>query len=118
MRKTLIFVFCSAVVMAGALAANRSLPAAKQNAMAPVAPLSEFRVGALGRIEPQSEVIHVNAPSVMEPPVVEKIMVARHIARSSVNRKIQPFRLSGFGGLWGFCGLCRSRRRKYRRENN
>ena len=75
MRKTLIFVFCSAVVMAGAFAANRSLPIVEQNTPAPVASLSEFGVGALGRIEPQSEVIHVNAPSVMEPPVVEKIMV-------------------------------------------
>ncbi|RLS75535.1 MAG: HlyD family secretion protein, partial [Planctomycetota bacterium] len=62
MRKTLIFVFCSAVVMAGAFAANRSLPIVEQNTPAPVASLSEFGVGALGRIEPQSEVIHVNAP--------------------------------------------------------
>jgi HlyD family secretion protein len=32
-------------------------------------------VGALGRIEPQSEVLQVNAPSVMEPPVVEQLLV-------------------------------------------
>lgn len=75
MRKTLIFVFFSAIVMAGAIAANRSLPIARSDSPASVAPLPEFGVGALGRIEPQSEVIHVNAPSVMEPPVVEKIMV-------------------------------------------
>jgi HlyD family secretion protein len=75
MRKTLIFAFCSAVVMAGAVAANRSLPTARQDSPAPVVPLSEFCVGALGRIEPQSEVIHLTAPSVMEPPVVEKVMV-------------------------------------------
>lgn len=37
--------------------------------------MEEFDVGALGRIEPQSEVLQVNAPSVMEPPVVEKLMV-------------------------------------------
>lgn len=41
----------------------------------PAAPASEFGVGALGRIEPQSRVIKVNAPSTMEPPVVEKLLV-------------------------------------------
>lgn len=32
-------------------------------------------VGALGRIEPQSRVLHVNAPSTMEPPVVAQLKV-------------------------------------------
>jgi HlyD family secretion protein len=76
MRKTLIFVFCSAVVMAGALAANRVSACCQAERHGPRSPFIRIpRVGALGRIEPQSEVIHVNAPSVMEPPVVEKIMV-------------------------------------------
>lgn len=32
-------------------------------------------IGALGRLEPKSEVLKVNAPSTMEPAVVEKLMV-------------------------------------------
>ncbi|MFN9973370.1 MAG: biotin/lipoyl-binding protein, partial [Phycisphaerae bacterium] len=32
-------------------------------------------VGALGRIEPQSEVIRVNAPSVMEPAQIQELLV-------------------------------------------
>lgn len=75
MRQTLIFIGCSAVIVAAAFAMNRSLLPRKPEAVNLVAPLSEFGVGALGRIEPQSEVIHVNAPSVMEPPTVEKLMV-------------------------------------------
>ena len=75
MRKTLIFLGLLAIVLAGAFAANRSLPAVKAEKTAPASPLSEFGVGALGRIEPQSEVIHLTAPSVMEPPVVERMMV-------------------------------------------
>ncbi|MFO1003570.1 MAG: HlyD family efflux transporter periplasmic adaptor subunit [Planctomycetaceae bacterium] len=67
--------FFLAVAMAGAFAANRSLPCAESDKSIPASPLSDFGVGALGRIEPQSEVIHVNAPSVMEPPVVEKMLV-------------------------------------------
>lgn len=75
MRKILVFLGFLAVVMAGAFAANRSLPPVEPEKSAPASPLSDFGVGALGRIEPQSEVIHVNAPSVMEPPAVEKMMV-------------------------------------------
>ena len=75
MRKALISLGFLAVAVAGAFAANRSLPPAESDKLAPASPLSDFGVGALGRIEPQSEVIHVNAPSVMEPPAVEKLMV-------------------------------------------
>ena len=75
MRKTLVFLGFFAVVMAGTVAANRSLPRAESEKSVLASPLSDFGVGALGRIEPQSEVIHVNAPSVMEPPAVEKMMV-------------------------------------------
>ncbi len=75
MRKTLISLTFLAVLVAGAFAANRSVPPVDSVKSTPASPLSGFGVGALGRIEPQSEVIHVNAPSVMEPPAVEKIMV-------------------------------------------
>lgn len=75
MRKTPVFLGFVAVAMAGAFAANHSLPPAEKDKSIPASPLSDFGVGALGRIEPQSEVIHVNAPSVMEPPAVEKMMV-------------------------------------------
>ena len=75
MRKILLFAAVLAVVLAGAVAANRSLPRVESGKSAPASPLTDFGVGALGRIEPQSEVIHVNAPSVMEPPSVEKMMV-------------------------------------------
>jgi HlyD family secretion protein len=75
MRNILIFAAVLAVVMAGVVAANRSLPPVESGKLAPASPFTDFGVGALGRIEPQSEVIHVNAPSVMEPPSVEKMMV-------------------------------------------
>ena len=76
MRKTLVFLGFLAVAIAGAFVADRSLLPLESDELAPVAsPLSDFGVGALGRIEPQSEVIHVNAPSVMEPPTVEKMLV-------------------------------------------
>lgn len=66
------------LILAGTLApvvvlANRS--AAPSKPPLPVASEEEVDVGALGRIEPQSKVLKVNAPSVMEPSVVEKLMV-------------------------------------------
>ena len=75
MRKILVFIGLLAIAMAGTFAANRSLPPTESEKSVPASPLTDFGVGALGRIEPQSEVIHVNAPSVMEPPAVEKMMV-------------------------------------------
>jgi len=43
---------------------------------ASIVPLAEMNVGALGRIEPHTDVLHINAPSIMEPPVVETLKVA------------------------------------------
>ena len=75
MRRILILLVFLLVLMAAAFAANHSIPPVKSDDPIPASPLLDFGVGALGRIEPQSEVIHVNAPSVMEPPTVEKMMV-------------------------------------------
>ena len=55
------------------LAARRSIEQSDDSRAS--TPISEYGVGALGRIEPQSRVIKVNAPSTMEPPVVEKLHV-------------------------------------------
>jgi HlyD family secretion protein len=73
MRKTLIVLILAAAVAPVALLANRS--GASTQPILALASVEEFNVGALGRIEPQSEVLQVNAPSVMEPPVVEKLLV-------------------------------------------
>jgi len=61
------------IIVSAGVAASRSGIAPQQPQHA--ATLDAFGVGALGRIEPQSEVLQVNAPSVMEPPVVEQLMV-------------------------------------------
>ena len=73
MRRVLLFSALACVFVVGGVAANRSSTAEKSSSTA-AAP-DHYNVGALGRIEPQSEVIKVNAPSVMEPPVVEKLLV-------------------------------------------
>ena len=73
MRKTLVFIVLAAIIAPVVVLSNRT-GAATQPSL-PVALLEDFDVGALGRIEPQSEVLQVNAPSVMEPPVVEKLLV-------------------------------------------
>jgi HlyD family secretion protein len=39
------------------------------------APPPEFGIGALGRIEPMSEVLHINAPSMMEQPLISELLV-------------------------------------------
>jgi HlyD family secretion protein len=75
MRRILILLGFLLVLMAAAFAATHSIPPVKSDDPVPASTLLDFGVGALGRIEPQSEVIHVNAPSVMEPPTVEKMMV-------------------------------------------
>ncbi len=73
MRRVLLFALLACLLLAGGVAASRSTTAEKTSTAA--ASPDSFDVGALGRIEPQSEVINVNAPSVMEPPVVEKLLV-------------------------------------------
>ncbi len=71
MRK-MLFV-CLFVLVAGGGVAFSRMDSTAETEPAPVADLAG--VGALGRIEPCSEVIQVNAPSVMEPPVVEQLLV-------------------------------------------
>lgn len=73
MRRTLFFSLLLVCIAAAVIGAN--LPFDSEPSLSPATPASEFGVGALGRIEPQSRVIKVNAPSTMEPPVVEKLMV-------------------------------------------
>lgn len=73
MRKTL-FVLVLAAAIAPVAALSNFTGASTQPPLT-IAPIEAFDVGALGRIEPQSEVLQVNAPSMMEPPVVEKLMV-------------------------------------------
>ncbi|MBC7967737.1 MAG: HlyD family efflux transporter periplasmic adaptor subunit [Fuerstia sp.] len=73
MSKTLISIALLLACIVALVAASRSI---EQSVVASAsAPISEYGVGALGRIEPQSRVIKVNAPSTMEPPVVEKLHV-------------------------------------------
>jgi HlyD family secretion protein len=73
MRRVLLFSALACVFVVGGVAANSSSTSEKTSSRA-TAP-DDYNVGALGRIEPQSEVIKVNAPSVMEPPVLEKLLV-------------------------------------------
>ena len=73
MRKALFFMVLLALIAPVIVLTSRT-GAAPQPQLT-VSSISKFDVGALGRIEPQSEVLQVNAPSVMEPPVVEKLMV-------------------------------------------
>lgn len=73
MSKTLISVFILLASTVALVAASRSIEQSEMTSAA--APVSEYGVGALGRIEPRSRVIKVNAPSTMEPPVVEKLHV-------------------------------------------
>ena len=74
MPKTMFFSALLLIAVVVAVAANRAIE--KSDVSRPSAPISEYAVGALGRIEPQSRVIKVHAPSTMEPPVVEKLHVA------------------------------------------
>lgn len=73
MSRTLISLALLLTCIVALVAASRSV---KQSDVSSASvPISEYGVGALGRIEPQSRVIKVNAPSTMEPPVVEKLQV-------------------------------------------
>ena len=38
-------------------------------------PPPNFGIGALGRLEPKSKVLHINAPSVLEPAMIEQLLV-------------------------------------------
>lgn len=58
MRKTLFFLVLAAVIASVVVLANRT--GASTQPQLPVAMIEEFDVGALGRIEPQSEVLQVN----------------------------------------------------------
>lgn len=80
----MLLALCFLVVLAGGVAANRS--GKPETSESPASKLVEFGVGALGRIEPQSEVIQVNAPSVMEPPVVAelKVDVSDHVQAGQI----------------------------------
>ena len=73
MRKILLFALLLIVVVTGGVAVSYSSSIAKQTQTASAA--TDFGVGALGRIDPQSEVIKVNAPSTMEPAVVQQLTV-------------------------------------------
>jgi len=73
MRRSLLYSILILGCIAAGIGVNQSFESPSD--FAPAAPASEFRVGALGRIEPQSRVIKVNAPSTMEPPVVEQLKV-------------------------------------------
>lgn len=57
-------------------------------------PPVDFGIGALGRIEPKSEVLHINAPSVMEPPVVAELLVTvgDHVAAGQVLARLDSHR--------------------------
>lgn len=62
------------VIAGGAVFMYRNPPGADAGA-APTLPSLPTGIGALGRLEPKSEVLKVNAPSTMEPAVVEKLLV-------------------------------------------
>ncbi len=64
------------LLTAGSLAAAWKLfPAPVGAAEATSTPPSDFGIGALGRIEPCSEVLHINAPSVLEPALIQELLV-------------------------------------------
>ncbi len=73
MKKVALFLLLSSVVVAIAVgaASGERKPEGR-----PAKPITSSGVGALGRIEPCSEVRHINAPSVMEPPVISELLVS------------------------------------------
>jgi HlyD family secretion protein len=62
------------VIAGGAVFMYRNPPGADAQSV-PLMPTLPSGIGALGRLEPKSEVLKVNAPSTMEPAVVEKLLV-------------------------------------------
>ena len=75
--RTLLTVLVLLLMVAGSVFAARTL-FRKQIAVTESnssAPPPEFGIGALGRIEPMSEVLHINAPSVMETPLISELLV-------------------------------------------
>ncbi len=74
MRRMLFFLVAVISLMLVGVAANPSF--LTEVPQPPTVAMTEMNVGALGRIEPHTDVLHVNAPSIMEPPVVETLKVA------------------------------------------
>ncbi len=63
------------VVIGGGAVFMYRHPLAVESGPVTVVPALPSGIGALGRLEPKSEVLKVNAPSTMEPAVVEKLLV-------------------------------------------
>ena len=57
-------------------------------------PASDFGIGALGRIEPKSKVLHINAPSVLEPALIEQLLVdvGDHVATGQLLARLDSHR--------------------------
>ena len=70
-----LFAFAATTVAFNPLPVHRS-----------VAPVTATGIGALGRIEPCSEVRHIHAPSTVEPPVIAelRVSVGQHIAAGEI----------------------------------
>lgn len=61
---------------ASLLAAWKLFPShAQATSSASSTPPADFGIGALGRLEPKSKVLHINAPSVLEPAMIEELLV-------------------------------------------
>jgi len=57
-------------------------------------PASDFGIGALGQIEPKSKVLHINAPSVLEPALIEHLLVdvGDHVATGQLLARLDSHR--------------------------
>jgi HlyD family secretion protein len=57
-------------------------------------PPPNFGIGALGRIEPKSKVLHINAPSVLEPAMIEQLLVdvGDHVAAGQLLARLDSHR--------------------------
>lgn len=83
MRKMLGFSFVAGALLVVGVAAHHSVPTDLPQELPPT---EVTGVGALGRIEPHSYVLQVNAPSIMDPPVVEelKVSVGQKVEKSHI----------------------------------
>ncbi len=75
--RILLALFTLAALTASSLivAIKRLPPRVDAAAAISSTPPSDFGIGALGRIEPKSKVLHINAPSVLEPALIEQLLV-------------------------------------------
>ncbi len=95
MRIFLTLLSLVALTATSVFVALRLLPPRIDNAGAISSlPPSDFGIGTLGRIEPKSKVLHINAPSVLEPALIEHLFVdvGDHVATGQLLARLDSHR--------------------------